>query len=245
MPKISLLLSMIIFIACTNQSYLQKEIVRMNNFETYIKQTKWSLPPCKKSGKNIVYLKDKSKVEYSCCDSNNEMSIENIFPKHHPFIEIQKTYYCDTKTLKSIYPSLKNLAIGSFKVFDKQGNITKEEQPKLGKLDYNSILKWANKEGFIDFKNAKILKGSDFDIEYYTFQEFPKAKVLKDLFSNTVLSESQQKELFSHKGFWIYKIENYSGYGGGEIHSYILSDGGIFITKGKIETVIPADMFPQ
>jgi hypothetical protein len=240
---------LLFFVNCNNQSNLKKEKVEMNNIKTYqeyILLKKWSLPSCKKNNSykiefledTIIYLYDGSKIEYECCIEGMDECLVHIFPIDKPFLEIQKTYSCNTKIVKSINFYLKNLKISS-QLFNKEGAmLTNEQYLNSSTINYTYILKWAERKGFIDLKKNKILKGTDFKIYYLEFKDLS-VDEQNEYFGD--LTDSEKKLLFKYQRYWDFELINYNMVEGGYMQSYIFTDDGTFIKLLKQVPIVSND----
>lgn len=118
-----------------------------------------------KEGKNgLAYLKDGTKIKYN----KHPDHIYESITKKNSFIEFQKVYYPDTKILKVSAEVLPGLFIGKKLTYAQSGELTKvtdydTEYRKKG-LDYKKLLEGAAKQGFIDLKEGKVLKGNSFKV---------------------------------------------------------------------------------
>ena len=183
MKKMILLSTLALFTACVDQNNInvtkEKEMreeatldiskMPLQTYEEYIELKRFVLAKyienqnAKKRG--IAYLNDGTRIEYS--DGKSEVS-ESIFHLKRPFGEVQKIYHVDSKSIKYFMEFIANLDIGKTIIYNKFGEISKifdadSDLRKKG-LNYKKLLEGAEKQGFIDLKEGKMLKGDSFKI---------------------------------------------------------------------------------
>jgi len=242
---IIILLSIFIFVGCaknqvnTNQKGIGMiDNINLATYQEYIKQKKFILNDCNKYDKDelykTTYLKDGTKIYYHCCKDSSSGIYEKVTSSQYPFVRVSKIYFCDTKTLKSTYIAINNLLIMPTQSFDKTGKLIEEKKPSYSaNANYQIVLDWAEKEGFLDLKNEKILKGHGFELYYTPVKDLP-----NEYYSN--ITQVQREEISKHQGIWFYTEINTPGHIGYK-QDYILSDKGIYIGKGMKEAIMPGD----
>ena len=212
-----------------HMAYPKKKDISMQikTFDEYIKQTHFSIPVCQDDTEyeGVSYLKDGSKIEYQCCSRGFPIIREDIYTPSHPFIDIIKTYYCDSKKLASISYEVGGLSIKKDTSYYQDGTIekVKDYDSQLGKFGYKNILKWAESQGFLDLKKVKILKGLTFNIAYLDFEDHSRQEV-KEYYTKLHVKAELLDELISHEGYWTYHIvKKY------HVRIFILSDSGVLV----------------
>jgi hypothetical protein len=180
MKKLGLSIVVLLLLGCAThngikQNNIKKEIyMNIKTFEEYMKQKKFVLPDCNTEddygNSSVIYLTDKTKIEYSCAlRKESTFFWETITTPKYPFVEFQKTYYSDAKTLKTIYMDIGEYPIEKYQEYNKAGKLIKEEVYKQkSHLPYTTILQSLEKLGYLDLKNVKLLIGNNekFELSY-------------------------------------------------------------------------------
>ena len=184
----------------------------------------------------IVYLKDGTKVEYFI----DTIGFENIYTKKLPFIEIKKSYSPATKQLKYIVYTVGNIHIKSIE-YGKDGQVLKvnEYKERKGKLPYEYILKWAEKEGILSIKDAIVFNGNEFDLEY----THTKTQEIKELYTKNFgkkkITKEKIEKVLSYGGFWTFTLYSTKEVSNGKkvnfSQEFFFSDGGDLFYSGGVE----------
>ncbi|MGV6830895.1 MAG: hypothetical protein ACWA5P_04980 [bacterium] len=149
----------------------------IQNYEEYVASPKFVLPICETNPKdNVVYLKDGTKIAYSCPNSYNLEFVERVYNgRKEPFKEVYKRYDGKTKQLLKIASFMGKGAgighVGIHKEYNQFGKVIKEVDysKQQGKLGFRYMLEWADKEGYIDLERGKLLRGSQIHLDGYKF----------------------------------------------------------------------------
>jgi len=124
--------------------------------------------------------------------------------------------------------SLSQIKVGIRKVYDPNGKIKEfkdhDKTLKAKGMDYKKVLAWAEKMGFLDLKNARVLKGNKFTLNMYPLNKITIERFKKD----TDFSERDIKEFTKYKYVWAYTIER----DGGGHYYYVSADGKRYVDKG-------------
>ena len=184
MKKMILLSTLALFTACVDQNNInvtkEKEMreeatldiskMPLQTYEEYIKVKKFVLEKYIQEANNtrssgVAYLNDGTKIKYYF-DSKDVA--ETITHKKRPFIRIIRMYYPDSKNIKIDRIFIANLLTKKTIIYNKFGEISKvydNESEYISKgLNYKKLLEGAEKQGFIDLKEGKMLKGDSFKI---------------------------------------------------------------------------------
>ena len=232
-----------LFTACVDQNSInvqkEKEMreeatldissLPIQTYEEYIKLKKFVLekyiPKANKSATGIGYLADGTQIKYYF-DSKDVA--ETITHNKRPFIRVMRMYYPNSKTIKVDRTFISNLLIGKSIIYNKFGEISKvydndTEYRKKG-LDYKKLLEGAEKQGFIDLKKGKMLKGDSFEI-YVEDDSTPMSREEKEDFAKeTGLSYSIIDNFIKDRYSWRFDIE-YSD----RTEMYNFTRDGIFV----------------
>ena len=187
------MMSVLFFVACVDPKVTtEKKENKMNeektyvyydspiqNYEEYVASKKFVLPICDNNPKYTekpIYLKDGTRIEYSCGGKMSSSFFENIFhDRKEPFKGVQKSYDKKTKQLIEILSFMgKGTApgkVGKQIEYDLTGKIINliDYSKQQGKLGYRYMLEWADKEGYIDLENGRLLRGSEIRLHGYKF----------------------------------------------------------------------------
>jgi len=258
--KMLMLSVLIVLSACINQAKVKiKEEIKMEEksldiremplqtYEEYVKSNMFMLEKYIKrekrmDGSGVAYLEDGTKIKYSFDD---KYISENITNKKYPFIETSKGYYVNTKDIKGIVQTLSDLSIGKEIYYNQSGQIIKiidhdKEMKALG-LNYQKVLEWADKAEIIDLKEAKILKGYAFYINYTAFKEFWNNDwgINDEEFGKVNnLTKREQEKFFNYKYYWIFSVD-YERYQ----KNYLFSADGMFVKDmGKARKMDPIEL---
>jgi len=185
------IMSVLFFMACVDPKVTtEKKENKMNeektyvyydspiqNYEEYVASKKFVLPICDNNPKYTekpIYLKDGTRIEYSCGGKMSSSFFENIFhDRKKPFKGVQKSYDKKTKQLIEILSFMgKGTApgkVGKQIEYDVTGEVINliDYSKQQGKLGYRYMLEWADKEGYIDLERGKLLKGSRIELSGY------------------------------------------------------------------------------
>jgi len=174
------------------------------------------------------YLVDGTKVEFQrCINKNSRYMVERIYSSKYPFVEFAKGYNCQTEKLTMETKSIKDVSLGTTKVYNERGEVTKTINYGE-RLGYKNILKWAEQQGFIDLRIAEVLEGKDFELWYEEFKPNSYEENYKK-YIEKYKNRELVVEMLKHKAFWTYTI--YYEY---EFRKFILSDDGVLIyDEGK------------
>jgi len=234
MKKLLILIGLGLLMGCnsTHKIAIPKGSVvnmKIKTLEELLSSRELVLPKGKIQDRDHVwYLVDGTKVEFHrCINKNARLSFENIYNLKYPFIQFYKSYSCKTQKLYVVSKSIKDVSLGTTKVYNKRGEISKKINYGE-RLGYKNILKWAEKQGFINLRRAEILEGKDFELWYEEFKpnsyEENYRKYLEKYKNRNLIVE-----MLKHKAFWTYTI-----YYENEFRKFILSDDGILIyDEGK------------
>ena len=108
-------------------------------------------------------------------------------------------------------------------------------------LNYKKVLEWADEAGIIDLKEAKILKGYDFYLNYTSFKEFWNNDwgINDEEFGKVNnLTKKEQEKFFNYKYYWILSVDH-------ERHqeNYLFSADGMFVKDmGKARKMDPIEV---
>lgn len=242
--NIVLLSSLVVFTACVDQNNInvqkEKEMrekatidiskMPLQTYEAYIKLKRFVLekyiPVESKSATGIGYLADGTKIKYYF-DSKNVA--ETITHKKRPFREVQKTYHVDSKSIKYFIETIASLDIGKTIIYNYFGEVQKvfDEDSELRKkgLDYKKLLEGAEKQGFIDLKEGKMLKGDSFKI-YIEEDSKAMTREAKEKFAKKVsLSYTIIDNFIEDKYSWRFDIEYKD-----RTEMYSFTRDGVFVT---------------
>jgi len=171
------------------------------------------------------FLRDGTKITYTIDD---DYMYEVITHVSQPFIETYKRYYLDSKKLMVFSQSLDRVKVGIRRVYDPNGKVKEfkdhDRELKENGMDYKKVLVWAEDMGFLDLKNAIVLKGDDFTLQMFPMDEI-QIKIFK---SEKGLSKRDFKEFTKHKYVWTYIIKR----DGGGHYFYVSADGETYLDKG-------------
>lgn len=224
----------------------------IQTYEEYIKLKKFVLEKYIKEANStrtsgVAYLSDGTKIEYSF--DKSEVA-ESIFHLNKPFVEIQKIYYTNSKSIKYYMEFLSNLDIGKTMIYNQFREITKvyDEDAELRALglDYKKILEWADEHEIIDFKEARMLKGNRFELQKLSFEKHWKSDWSKEeekyFQKKHDLSDRVTENFFSHSHYWAFSVDfpRYQD-------EYIFSADGSFVQYlGKVHKLdgLPAPVLP-
>lgn len=222
---------LVLFTACVDQNSInvkkEKEMreeatldiskMPIQTYEEYIELKRFVLEQyienqnAKKRG--IAYLNDGTKIEYS--DGKSEVS-ESIFHLKRPFVEVQKIYHVDNKNIKYFMQMIANLDIGKAIIYNYFGEVQKifdvdSDLRKKG-LNYKKLLEGAEKQGFIDLEEGKLLKGDDFEIYIEERKNLKWSREKKEKFAKEMnLSFEVVDEYSKSKYCWRFDINNDEG----------------------------------
>jgi len=236
MKKLLIIIGLVLVIGCnsTHKITIPKGSVvnmKIKTLEELLASRELVLPEGETKYRNhIWYLADGTKVEfhgYKYINGDSSTTYENIYSNKYPFIQFYKSYSCKTQKLYVVSKSIKDVSLGVTKVYNERGEITKKINYGE-RLGYKNILKWAEKQGFINLRRAEILEGKDFELWYEEFKpnsyEENYRKYLEKYKNRNLIVE-----MLKHKAFWTYTI-----YYENEFRKFILSDDGILIyDEGK------------
>jgi len=240
--KALILAILLLSIGCTNttptitkqeQQRVYVDKFPVQNYEEYLALDKFTLDKYlpvgadKNNGTGFLtfFLRDNTKITYFI---DNELIVETIVNDKHPFIETYKRYYLDSKKLMVFSQSLSQIKVGIRKVYDPNGKVKEfkdyDKALKAKGMDYKKILAWAEDMGFLDLKNARVLKGDKFTLNMFPMDEI-QIKIFK---AEKGLSERDFKEFTQHKYVWAYTIKR----DGGGRYFYVSADGKTYSDKG-------------
>ena len=260
MKIILMLNSLVVFTACVNQIEVKvKEELKMEEnslnikemplqtYEEYVKSDRFMLEKYIKrekrmDGSGVAYLEDGTKIEY---DYDSKYCAENITSKKYPFVIFSKGYFLDTKKIKEVMKSISDIFIGKEITYNQLGQVVKvidhdKEMRALG-LNYQKVLEWADEAEIIDLKEAKILKGYDFYLNYTPFKEFWNNDwgINDEEFGKVNnLTKKEQEKFFNYKYYWILSVDH-------ERHqeNYLFSADGMFVKDmGKARKMDPIEV---
>ena len=202
----------------------------LQTYEEYIKVKKFVLEKYIQEANNtrssgVAYLNDGTKIKYYF-DSKDVA--ETITHKKRPFIRIIRMYYPDSKNIKIDRIFIANLLTKKTIIYNKFGEISKvydNESEYISKgLNYKKLLEGAEKQGFIDLKEGKILKGDSFKI-YIEEDTTPMTREEKEEFAKEVgLSYTVIDDFIKDKYYWRFDINNDEGT---EMHTF--TRDGVYI----------------
>jgi len=224
--NIVFLSSLVLFTACVDQNSInvkkEKEMreeatldiskMPIQTYEEYIELKRFVLEKyienqnAKKRG--IAYLNDGTRIKYSL---NKRNFSERILSLRKPFGEVLKLYYLDNKVVQDYMEFIANLEIGTTRVYNKHGEIAKvydnEAEYRSKGLNYKKLLEGAEKQGFINLEEGKLLKGDSFKI-YIEEDTTPMTREEKEEFAKEVdLSYTVIDDFIKDKYFWRFDIE--------------------------------------
>jgi len=212
----------------------------IQTYEEYIQLKKFVLEKYIKEANNtrtsgIAYLKDGTKIKYAFDKSDIS---ESIYHLKKPFVEIQKIYYTNSKSIKYYMETISNLDIGKTIIYNNFGEVSKmyDEDAELRALglDYKKILEWADENGIINLKESKMLKGNRFSLQKASFEKNWKTNWSREekrqFQERNNLSDKVRENFFSHSHYWAFSVD-YPRYK----DEYIFSADGSFVSYlGKV-----------
>jgi len=241
--KLALIIAtLLLSIGCTNgtltitkheQQRVYVDKFPVQNYEEYLALDKFTLDKYlpvgadKNNGTGFLtfFLRDNTKITYTIDD---DLMYEVITNVKQPFVETYKRYYLDSKKLMVFSQSLSQIKVGIRKVYDPNGKVKEfkdhDKELKEKGMDYKKVLAWAEEMGFLDLKNARVLKGNKFTLNMYPLDKITIERFKKD----TDFSERDIKEFTKYKYVWAYTIER----DGGGHYYYVSADGKRYIDKG-------------
>jgi len=239
-------MTLVMIIGCVSTSNIEKEKQMreeqqrvyvdkfpVQNYEEYLALDKFTLDKYlpvgadKNNGTGFLtfFLRDNTKITYFI---DNELIVETIVNDKHPFIETYKRYYLDSKKLMVFSQSLSQIKVGIRKVYDPNGKIKEfkdhDKTLKAKGMDYKKVLAWAEKMGFLDLKNARVLEGDKLSLSMFPLDD----ETIKDFKEDTDFSERDIREFTKHKYVWSYIIRQ----DGGGHYYYVSADGEAYVDKG-------------
>jgi len=181
--------------------------IKNKTFEEYINQKKFTLFLDKKIKgyfNQTIFLNDGTKIDYDTFIGDDSSDItENITTPQYPFVNFQKTYYGDTKGLKSIYIDIGEYSIKKYQEFTKGGELIKEEVYKQKSyIPYTTILKSLEKLGYLDLKKKKLIIGNDdkFELNYSLKSDIDIENIIEQI------PRELQDRFNKSRGIWEYTI---------------------------------------
>jgi len=238
--NIVLLSTFALFTACVDQNSINikkreeatLDIRKMplQTYEEYIKVKRFALekyiPVASKSATGIGYLNDGTKIKYYF-DSKDVA--ETITHKKRPFIRVMRMYYPDSKTIKIDRTFISNLLIKKSIVYNHFGEISKvydnEVVYRKKGLNYKKLLEGAEKQGLIDLKEGKMLRGDSFKIYIEKRKNLNWSRENKEDFSKEMNLSFEVVDKYSKSKYcWRFDINNNEGSA-----MYTFSGDGTFI----------------
>jgi len=229
MKKLLILIGLVLVIGCnsTHKITIPKESVvnmKIKTLEELLSSRELVLPKEQSKYKpGTWYLEDGTKIQFQWCTNKSSRYMgERIYSPKYPFVEFSKEYSCQTDKLLLFNKFIKDVSLGTTKVYNERGEITKKINYGE-RLGYKNILAWAEKQGFINLRREEILEGKDFELWYEEFKpntyEENYRKYLEKYKNRDLIIE-----MLRHKAFWTYTI-----YYENEFRKFILSDDGVLI----------------
>ena len=193
-------------------------------------------------------MKDGTKIEYFKNATNKNIYYENIHTKKLPFIKIQKSYSRITRELEYIYYSIESVPLKGIE-YGKDGQIinVNEYKDRRGKLSYEYILKWAEKEGILSLKDAEVFNGNEFDLEYTNTKSQETKESYKKFFEKKKITKEKIEKAFSYEGFWTFTLYSTKEVSNGKkvnfSQQFFFSDGGDLFYSGGVELYEPSSPY--
>lgn len=152
-PKISILLLLMVTLSNCKTQYFQ--VYNKYNINTNMENEKFDIENFEKQGTGIrTFIKDNAKITQS-------KSISGYTEYIHPigkFYDILKDYYLNGNMRESGM-RLSNVKLGVWKYYDENGNLTNtiDEEAKFKDVpfDYNEVMRWLDKKGYVELETAK------------------------------------------------------------------------------------------